>query len=209
MGFHWMTYFYSLQISNVAIALISLYTFPVITALLEPLILGTKFHRSHIFTGLFVIIGMIILTPEIDLSSNYFKGICFGVLSALCYALRNIILKPKVHSYNQSSLMFLQMLVVTVILIPAMYHFKKGEVAPFLPALVTLALVTTVFGHTLFVKSLKQFSASSASLISSMQPIYGILLAYLFLNEQPNLNTFIGGTLVISAVVIESLRVNK
>jgi len=209
MGCHWMTYFYSLQLSNVAIALISLYTFPVITALLEPLILGTKFHRSHIFTGVIVIIGMIILTPEIDLRSSYFKGICFGVLSALCYALRNIILKPKVHSYNQSSLMFLQMLAVTVILIPAMYHFKKGEVAPFLPALVTLALVTTVFGHTLFVKSLKHFSASSASLISSMQPLYGIFLAYLLLNEQPNLNTFIGGTLVISAVVIESLRVNK
>ncbi|MEM1002067.1 MAG: DMT family transporter, partial [Bacteroidota bacterium] len=201
MGLHWITYFYSLQISNVAIAIISLYTFPVITAFLEPLLLKTPFHKSHIVSGLLVIIGIYILAPEIDFSSNNFRGATVGVLSALCYALRNIIIKPKVHSYNQSSIMFFQMVVVTILLIPTIHYFNYDAVKLYFPALLLLALVTTVIGHTLFVKSLKYFSASSASLISSMQPLYGILLAFLFLGEEPSPNTFIGGTLVVSAVV--------
>ena len=34
MAGHWVTYFYSLKLSNVALGVLSLYTFPVITALL-------------------------------------------------------------------------------------------------------------------------------------------------------------------------------
>ena len=209
MGLHWVTYFHSLQISNVAIAIISLYTFPIITALLEPLILKTKFHKSHLITGGIVILGMYIINPVINFESDNFKGACFGVLYALCYALRNICIKPKVAKYNQSSLMFFQMLVVSIILVPSLYHFNADNVVPFLPALSILALVTTVIGHTMFIKSLKHFTASSASLISSMQPLYGIILAFLLLDEQPRLNTLIGGCLVISAVVIESYRTRR
>lgn len=206
MGLHWITYFYALQWSNVAIAVISLYTFPVITAVLEPLLLKTPFHKSHLVTGIIVIIGLYILTPNFDFSSDLFKGALIGVLSAFCYALRNIILKPKVRQYNQSSLMFYQMVVVSILLLPAFSYFKLSEVISYTPSLITLALVTTVIGHTLFVKSLKHFSASSASLISSMQPLYGVILAFIFLNEVPDLNTLIGGSLVVSAVLIESLR---
>ncbi len=172
MGLHWITYFYSLQVSNVAIAVISLYTFPVITAFLEPLLLKTNFHKSHLVSGFLVVLGVYILTPEIDWDSDYFKGAAIGVLSALCYALRNIIIKPKVHSYNQSSLMLFQMVIVTVILSPAAFYINIETVKPFAPALLSLALVTTVLGHTMFVKSLRFFSASSASLISSMPVSY-------------------------------------
>ena len=43
MGGHWITYFYSLQYSSVAIALLSLFTYPVITAFLEPILFKIKF----------------------------------------------------------------------------------------------------------------------------------------------------------------------
>ena len=134
MGLHWMTYFYSLQVSNVAIAVISLYTFPVITAFLEPLLLKSRFHKSHLVSGLLVIVGIYILTPEFDFKSDYFRGAAVGVVSALCYALRNIIIKPKVHSYNQSSIMFFQMLVVSLLLIPTLYYFEYDAVETYLPA---------------------------------------------------------------------------
>ena len=49
LGTHWVTYFYALQWSNVAIGMLSLFTFPVITACLEPLFLKTKFKWRHLF----------------------------------------------------------------------------------------------------------------------------------------------------------------
>ena len=41
-AFHWITYFYALKLSNVALGMLSLYTFPVITTLLEPVFLKSK-----------------------------------------------------------------------------------------------------------------------------------------------------------------------
>jgi drug/metabolite transporter (DMT)-like permease len=74
------------------------------------------------------------------------------------------------------------------------------------PFVFLLALLTTAIGHTMFVKSLKYFSASTASIISSTLPVFGIIIAYYFLNEVPKLNTILGGTLIVSTVVIEGIR---
>ena len=44
MAGHWITYFYALKLSNVAIGMLSLYTFPVMIAFLEPVFLKVKFN---------------------------------------------------------------------------------------------------------------------------------------------------------------------
>lgn len=36
LGVYWVTYFYTLQLSNIAIGMLPIFTFPVITAVLEP-----------------------------------------------------------------------------------------------------------------------------------------------------------------------------
>ena len=48
MGMHWITYFISLKLSSVAIGMLSVFTYPVITTFLEPLMLKTKFNKSNI-----------------------------------------------------------------------------------------------------------------------------------------------------------------
>ena len=47
LGVHWITYFYALKFSNVAIGMLSLFVFPVITALLEPLFGKEKFKPIY------------------------------------------------------------------------------------------------------------------------------------------------------------------
>ena len=74
------------------------------------------------------------------------------------------------------------------------------------PYVILLALVTTAIGHTLFVNSLKYFKASTASIIGSTQPVFGIIIAFFFLNEIPTIHTFVGGALILATVVIESIR---
>jgi drug/metabolite transporter (DMT)-like permease len=59
------------------------------------------------------------------------------------------------------------------------------------------------------VNSLQHFSVSTASIISSIQPIFGIIIAYIFVNEIPSFNTYIGGSLILLTVVIESIRSRK
>lgn len=206
LGGHWITYFYALHLSNVAIGMLSLFTYPVFTALLEPVLLKTRFHLVHLGLGIIVLIGIYLLAPDFDLENSYTQGIAFGLLSSLLYAFRNILLKKKVSRYNGSALMFYQLAIVTLLLWPVLFVFDSSEIVSQWPAVVTLALITTAIGHTLFVIGLKHFSVTTASIISSSQPIYGIAIGIIFLNEIPQWRTVLGGALILATVIIESTR---
>jgi drug/metabolite transporter (DMT)-like permease len=209
MAAHWITYFYALKLSNVALGVLSLYTFPILTALLEPLFLKVKFNPIYLVLGLMVLLGLSILVPELSLESNQVKGILFGVFSALCYAIRILILKQHVAHYNGTMLMFYQTVLVTILLFPVLFFMDVSGLQSQLPYLILLALLTTAIGHSLMLHSLKFFSATTTTIISSLQPIFGIILAYFFLNEIPTKTTFIGGSIILLTVVIESIRSRK
>jgi len=208
-GAHWITYFYALQLSNVAIGMLSLFTYPVITTMLEPLFFKSKLNKKNILLGIVVLIGIYFLTPELNLENDVTKGVIFGLISSVFYALRNILLKKKIDRYHGSMLMLYQMIVVTLVLWPAFFLFEMNPVGNDWSAILLLAIVTTAIGHTLFVMSFKNFSISTASIMSSIQPLYAILLGFLFLNEIPAERTVIGGVLILTTVIIESYQSKK
>lgn len=203
---HWVTYFYSLQLSNVAIGMLSLFTYPVITAFLEPFILKTKFEKAHLLLALLVLFGVYYLAPDLTIESSYTKAIGLGILSAFFYALRNLLLKKKGGKYNGSSLMFYQVAITGLVLSPTLFFVDISFVFEQWKPLLALAFLTTAIGHTLFLKSFKNFSITSASILGSVQPVYGIILGIFFLDEIPSFRTVIGGMLILSSVVIESIR---
>ena len=106
-------------------------------------------------------------------------------------------------------LMFYQVLFITILLAPLLLFLDTSGIETQYPFVLLLALLTTAIGHTLMVRKLNYFSVSTASIISSIQPIFGIILAFFFLNEIPTINTFFGGLLILSTVVIESIRSKK
>lgn len=209
MCLHWITYFYSLKLSNVAIGMISLFTYPVITAFLEPLILKTQFQRIQILFGVLVLVGIYLLVPDFDLKNNYTLALILGVLSAVFYSLRNIITKSKVSTYNGSVLMLYQLLIIVILLSPFSILIEIPLIISQLPALFVLAIVTTSIGHTLFIYSFKKFTTTSASIMSSSQPVYGILLGMVLLKEFPDFHALLGGLIILSAVILESYVVYK
>lgn len=209
MGAHFITYFYSLQLSSVAIGMLSLFTYPIITAFLEPVLLKTRFEKVHLFLGVLVLTGIYFLVPNLNLANSNTIAVGLGLISALLYALRNIILKKQISTYNGSSLMVWQMAIIAIVLSPLFFTDEVSQLPRDLPWILTLALVTTAIGHTLFLMCFRHFSITSISILSSIQPIYGILLGALFLNEIPTIRTVFGGALILSAVVIESYRTRK
>jgi len=206
MAGHWVAYFFALQYSNVAIGILSLFTYPVITVFLEPLLLKTKFSKMHLGLGVLVLFGIYFLVPEISFQNKYTIAVLMGILSGLFYALRNLLMKREIEKYNGSVLMMYQIVVVTIILSPVLFYSNFNEVMLQWAPLLTLAIITTCIGHTLFLMSLRNFSTTAASIMSSAQPLYSIILGILFLSEYPSLKTMIGGGLIISAVVVESIR---
>ncbi|WP_223198033.1 DMT family transporter [Maribacter arenosus] len=209
MCLHWLTYFYALQMSNVALGMLSLFTYPVITAFLEPLILKTKFQRIHVLLGILVLCGLYFLTPDLDFGNSKTLALVLGVTSALFYALRNIILKSKAASYHGSMLMVYQTGIIGFLLLPAFFFIDGQTLLSQWEGIIALAVLTTAIGHTLFLTTFKHFSMTSVSIISSIQPIYGILIGAIFLSEIPTVATIIGGTFILGSVVIESIRTSR
>lgn len=208
-GGHWLTYFYSLQWSNVAIAMIAIFTYPVMTAFMEPLVSKVKFQWIHVLLGTLVLVGIYFVTPEMSLENQQTKGMLIGVLSAFLYALRNIISKQQAEKYSSSFIMRWQTLVVAVVLVPVLFYYPVEGPSLNWFYVFLLGLVTTAIGHTLYVNGLRNFSATSAGIVSGLQPIFAILLAVIFLREIPNGRTVIGGLLILCTVLIESRRTLK
>lgn len=203
---HWIFYFYALQISNVAIGMLSLFTYPVLTALLEPLVFKKPFQWTHLGMGALVLVGIYFLAPELNLQHSHTQAIGFGILSALCYAIRNLLLKRKVDAFPGSMLMFYQVLIVVLLIWPVFLLQDGSAIKTDWPAIIALGLITTAIGHTLFVNSFQNFSITRASIISSNQPIYGIIIAMIFIGEIPGWNAVIGGGLILATVIWESSR---
>mgnify|MGYP003630422457 CR=1 FL=1 len=208
-GIHWTAYFQALQLSTVAIGMLTIYTYPTWTSILSPIILKTRFQKIHLLLGLLVIAGIFFLVPEFDFENKYTQAVAFGLFSALAYALRNILMKKQVENYHGSLLMWYQMIIIGVLLLPISVTISPTELVDSLPILLTLALITTALGHTLFLMTFKHFNITTASIISSVQPVYGILIGLVVLGEVPKVGTVIGGCLILSAVIFESLRVAR
>lgn len=209
LGLHWVTYFLSLQYSNIATAMLSLYTFPVITVLLEPLFRKARYEAIHLIFGFLIIVGIFFLTPEFSWQDDYFKGICLGLLSALFYSFRNLTTSQQVKDYNPSVIMTIQLGVTVLLLAPLVYWQGTGNYSSYLWQLIFLSVVTTAIGHTLFVKALRKINVTSSSIISSIQPVYAIILGIIFLQEYPQKNTLIGGAIILFSVVYEAIRVKR
>ena len=105
--------------------------------------------------------------------------------------------------------MCFQLIVISVLMSPVFLFYETDGFASQWQWLLVLAILTTAIGHTLFLNSFKHFSITTASILSSVQPIFGIIIAALFLKEIPTLMTVVGGLLILSSVVIESVRSYK
>ena len=206
MAVHWITYFFALQWSNVAIGLLSLFSYPIITVFLEPFFMPVQLQKRHLLLGTLILVGIYFLVPEFDLKNTATQGLLIGLFSALAYSLRNLILKKHNAMGNGSIQMIYQLGVIVVLLLPVLWIYPNTDLSSQWPYLLLLGAITTALGHTLFLSSFAHFSISTASIMSSIQPLFGVLLGALFLSEIPDLKSILGGVLILTTVVLESRR---
>ncbi|NOQ88583.1 MAG: EamA family transporter, partial [Gammaproteobacteria bacterium] len=114
---HWVSYFYAMQVSTVAIGVIALYTFPVITVFLEPLFKGEKPHGADIISSIAVLFGIYLIVPDFSLDNSTALGVAAGVFSALMLSLRNIMQRRFFSGYSASQALLYQSSAVVLVLL--------------------------------------------------------------------------------------------
>ncbi|GIU23640.1 membrane protein [Shewanella hafniensis] len=204
VSLHWVTYFAAMQLSSVAIGMIAFFTYPVMTVIAEPLLTGNKIKLHDMISGVLVLIGVILLIPEANLGNDTTLGIAIGIVSAILFTTRNLLHKRYFSQYSGPHAMFYQTLVAVVFLMP-WHQTELGSISLEVWGLIILLGVAfTAAPHALFTSALRQLSAKTVGLVSCLQPFYGAMLALIILGEELNLNTVIGGTIIVATAIFET-----
>jgi len=206
MCLHWVTFFHSMQISSVAVGMVALFSYPVMTVFLEPLWQGQRPRKTDVAAGIGVLFGVYLMVPVFSPANNITLGVFWGCASALLFSLRNILQRHYLAHCRGDTSMFYQALVAGIAAFPFIRH-NPASLAPSVWAqLAMLALFFTAVPHSLFAGSLRHLSAKSASLIGCLQPLYSTILACIILGEIPSPATILGGLIIVGAAAFESAR---
>lgn len=209
MSVHWITYFASMQYSSVSVGMIALFTFPIITVLLEPFFEDIRLVWQDILTAIIVVIGILLILPENSIGNNVTQGVLIGIISAFLYSLRNLLQRKYLSHYSGVQAMTYQTLIISICLAGFISDDMMTTDYAIYFYLIILGTICTALPHTIIAFTLIHLRAKTFSLIACMQPLYGIIFAMLVLHEEPNLQTLLGGLMVISAAFYETFNTNK
>ena len=213
VALHWVTFYGSIKYANVSIALVSFSTIGFLTALLEPFILNRKFELAEVSLGMLTIVGVYLI---FNFNPDYKTGIISGLLSALLYVLFSIFNKKLVSRLPVMTITFYELgggWIILSLLMPFYLHmFPTTHLFPTWYDwmwLLLLALVCTVLVFRLQLNALARLSTFTNNLTYNLEPVYGILLAFIFLGENKYFDTgfYIGLSLIFAAVILQMVRI--
>ena len=207
LALHWVSFFAAVQIASVAIALFGYASFPVFVLLLER---GRRASGGEYATALLAALGLAMLAAHLSWSGAGMRGLAIALVSGVTFALLVVRNRRLVAGGSAARIAMWQNLAAGVCLLPIVALADRSAAWPrFADAalLLVLGVVCTGLAHTLFIASMRRVSAHSASVVASLEPVYGIALAAWLLGEKPDARTMGGGVLIVVAALIASRRV--
>jgi drug/metabolite transporter (DMT)-like permease len=212
MAIHWVAFYGSIKFSNASIALVCLSTASVFTSLLDPYVNKGKHDMTELLLGLLALSGVYFIYSFQQL---YALGILFGVIAAILSSVFTVLNKRIAGKYPSRTVVFYEMsfgwVLITVLLPLQIVYFPTTELLPqnwdWL-WLCILSLCCTVWAQSLALNALKYVSSFTATLSVNLEPVYGILLAFFFFQENKELHWgfFAGMGLICLSVVLQMIR---
>ena len=228
---HWVAFYAAIKFANISVALVCLSTAGIFTSIVDPWVNEGKHDLKEILLGLLAIIGVYLIYRY---QVSFGVGIVFGVVAAILSSVFTILNKKIAHHYPARIMVFYEMttgFVFISLLLPVVFHYApQMRFWPRSPDLysagwagndwlwiVILSLCCTVWAQSLALSALKQLTSFTATLSVNLEPVYGILLAFLFYNEnreiiflkgtsQLNTGFILGMGLILLSVVLQMLR---
>jgi len=205
LSVHWITFFQSIQVSTVAVGLLSFSCYPVLTSFLEPLFFKERLIKVNIFYAFLCIFGIFLIIPRFNLENSIYRGVLWGVFSGITFAGLTLFNRKLSQQYSSLVIAFFQDLFAAALLIPFFFILRPRLTTKDLILLGLLGVFCTAGAHTLFIKGMRHIKAQTASIIHSLEPVYGIILAFILLHEGPSLRTILGGIVVLIAAIAATL----
>jgi len=195
-------FFSALHYASAGLVALLLYLYPAIVTVLAALFLNEKMTRIKLIALSLALTGSVLtIGPAGDAKP---LGILLGVAAAVIYA---IYITVGTRVLKQiSPLQSATVVAASAAVVFGMVTMVKGAVLPASTqgwgAVVAIALISTVVAVLTFFAGLERIGPVNASTLSTVEPIVTLVLAWLFLGEQIAPIRFIGGAMILSAVVL-------
>lgn len=217
MAFHWLCFFYSIKVSNVAIALSCLSLSTLFAAILEPIIFRRKIDISEVIMGIVIVICMgLIFKTEF----HYKVGIFFGVLAALFGTIFSVFNGKIYGKTSAENIIFYE--IFSGFLILSVFYLFTGQLSQVneisyrdLALIILLASLFTAFPMLESVKLMKYISPFTLILTVNLEPVYGIILAFFIFGESEEMSPifYAASSVMILAIIangiIKARKANK
>jgi drug/metabolite transporter (DMT)-like permease len=202
LAVHWITFFQAIQVSSVAVGLLSFSTFPVFTACIEPWWFKEKRRRMDMVTTLLVVLGLGVMVYPSPFGGQVWGGVIWGSISGLTFAVLSLLNRKWVRDYPPVVVAFYQNFAATLLLLPMLGWLDVHLDARQLGMLAFLGVVCTALSHALFIRGLTSVRAQLASVIACLEPVYGVVFAYYLLHEIPSVYTLAGGAVILMTTLV-------
>lgn len=212
---HWVFFYASIKYANISVGVVCYCLTSFFTAVFSPLINRRRFNVRELLLSLLTLIGIALI---FHFDASYQLGITLGIISSAFAALYTIYNERLVRKYDSRVINYYQMIGGTLALglcLPLYLHyFPAPSVIPGLKDtayLILLASFCTVGLYVLFAESLKRISAFTVNLSFNLEPVYSIILAFLFFNESKELNFsfYIGLCFVMISVLLQTFMSDR
>ncbi|MCH5600740.1 DMT family transporter [Niabella ginsengisoli] len=212
---HWVFFYASIKYANVSIALVCFSVISFFSSFLEPIINRVRINKLELLFGLMNVFGIWLI---FHFDTTYKLGIGLGLVAAFFGALFPILLKMKMTRINMQTVLTWQMTggFITLSLVMPFY-LKVFPVATLAPSLadflwlLVLAWVCSVIAFQFAMNALKKLSAFTVNLSYSVEPVYGILMAFILFQENQVLNKgfYLGTAVIMSTLVLHMLVLRR
>jgi len=214
LGIHWIAFFEAIQVSTVAIGLLSFASYPLFTTLLEPLFFKEVLRRKNVVAALIVICGLAIMAtsseePNAIISGSVIQGLLWGLLAGFGFSVLTLLNRGYVRNHSPLLLTCWQNGFAALVLLPWSLSESWMISGKEWSLLFILGVICTVGGHTLLINGLRHVKAQIASLlIAGLEPVGAIVFALFLLGEIPSLQTLLGGLLIVGTMFLITNRAN-
>lgn len=211
LAVHWFFFYHAIQISTVTIVLLTFSTCPIFATFIEPMVFREeKLEKINVLIACVAFFGILIVVPKLDVGSSMLQGFIEGILSGLTFALVSVLERKYVKEFKGVVISFYEQLVVFIVLLPICIAVGLNPVSKSdIFYILLFATVFTLVSRYLYINGLKGVSAQTAGVISCLEPVYGIILAFIILGEVPTVKEIIGGLIIMGAAVYSSMRAVK
>ena len=199
LAIHWVTMFESIELNSVAVGIGLVFSYPIFVIFIE-YARGTKLQSYQILLILSGFLGLYLLLDLVDVKS--ITGIIYGLISAVSLAFIITIGERYSSKLGGLKVAFSQLIVAAFILIKFTFDSWNWMISNILISLF-LGLFLTALGLTTYWYVVKVIKPLAVSTITYLEPVTGVVLGALILNENLEIKQIIGFSMVLLVGVLQ------